>query len=176
MLLYEVAKTPYLLGKIDSITELHGEIPRVSFNNHTELKLQKLAILQSVYYALLTSGIEMHIEDAKQLLFSKDFTPQDKLKAKAYQNYKKIIDYIHSFYNKSTAEFNMQYICNFHTIICDEILPAYQLGVYRDQNILFGSYRPCEASQIESETAMLLHYLETEDETHPFLKAGDILL
>lgn len=106
------------IQKVNDIDNIKSSILKVVFNSGKEYQLQKLAISNSTYYGILVSSTNKNFRNKfiKSFNFA-DGTFTDDFNKSIFFNYIRIVEYIHTYFNKSNVSINTQFVSNINTLI-----------------------------------------------------------
>ena len=166
------------IGIIEACKEVIDHAPLLPYY---EKQFRDDALVRTVHYGTHIEGNELNLTQAEKVLAGHDVVARDR-DIHEVINYRKAMDYISEFRaQNSELRINEETIKKIHKITMNKILPQEKCGEYRKTQVVIKnnqtgqvSFRPPEASAIESQIKDLLVFVNTsqEQDTHPILESG----
>ena len=137
-----------------------------------------MSMVNSISSSLNLSGIKLPLIVIERLFNGEVIDNIEKSHIVAFLNYKKLVDYIHAYYNRSDAPFTHAFIKNFNARLLFGTDQAIGAGNYREDNFVpaYKNYEACIFQDIPRAMEECIAGLNQNWDVHPVLQAASLYL
>lgn len=160
------------IGAIEAAKEIIENAPLLPY---WEKKFQDEAQLRTIHFGTHIEGNELSLHQVQRILDGEQIAARDR-DVQEVINYRKAMDFIEQ---KNDVPFDEALIFDLHKIVVNKILDTDSIGKYREKEVVIRnsitgevSFRPPRALEVPWQIKELAHFINTEKEIHPVMKAA----
>ncbi|OGH38246.1 MAG: hypothetical protein A2905_03380 [Candidatus Levybacteria bacterium RIFCSPLOWO2_01_FULL_36_10] len=159
------------IGSIEAAKEVIENAPLVPY---WEKKFQEEAILRTTHYGTHIEGNELSLTQVQKVLEGEKIVARER-DVQEVINYRDVINFIGE---RKNAPIDEELIRDIHKIVVKKIMDVMS-GDYRNKEVVIRnsitgeiSFRPPKSIEIPWQMESLIHFINSEKDMHPVLKAG----